>query len=42
MTFDIAEVHVEDLLARAEVSDDVDDFFRRIIQHFADSALAEI
>ena len=39
---DIAEVHVEDLLARPEIADHVDDFLAGIGQHFRYRPLAEI
>src|SRR5580700_5444670 len=38
----VAEMHVEDLLARAEVADDVEDFTARIFEHFRHCSLAEI
>src|SRR5207253_8588666 len=39
---DVAEVHVEDLLARAEPADDVVDLLSGLLQHLADGALTEI
>ena len=36
------EVHVEDLFAAAEVADDVEDLFARIVEHLGDRALAEV
>ena len=42
MAADIAEVHVEDLLARAEVADDIEDFDARILEIFRDGSLAEV
>ncbi len=39
---DVAEVDVEDLVARAEVTDDVEDLFSGIGEHFGDRALAEV
>src|SRR6266851_623230 len=38
----VAEVYVEDLLARTKVADHAWDFFGWVIQHFADRTLAEI
>src|SRR5260370_16259066 len=38
----VAEVHVEDLPARAEVADHVEDLIARPFEHFRDGALAEI
>jgi serine/threonine protein kinase len=42
MSADIATMHVEDLLARAEISNHVEDFLPGIVQHFRDGSLAEI
>ncbi len=39
---DVAEVHAEDLLARAEVADDVEDLLARLLELLGDRALAEI
>src|SRR5205807_670542 len=40
MSFNVAEMDVEDFLAQSEVADDVEDFFPWVIQHFANGALA--
>src|SRR5450631_1970043 len=42
MSADIAEVHVEDLLAEAKVSNDVEDLLPRIPQHFRNRSLAKV
>src|ERR1017187_2053090 len=42
MSANVAEVHVEDLLSRAEVADDVKDFNARIVNSFRDRSLTEI
>ena len=39
---DVSEVDVEDLFATAEVTDDVEDFFARIVEHLGHRALAEV
>jgi|SRR5579862_5923029 len=40
--FDVAEAHVEDFLAAAEITDHVEDFAAGFLQHFAHRALAEV
>src|SRR5579862_6069111 len=40
--FDVAEVHVEDFLAAAEITDHVEDLAAGLLQHFAHRALAEV
>ena len=39
---DVAEVDAEDLLARAEIADHVEDLFARLLELLRDGALAEI
>ena len=42
MPADVAEMNIEDLFARAEVADDIEDFDARIREHLRDCALAEV
>jgi len=39
---DVTEMHVENLLARAEITDHVVDFLARLVQHLRHRALAEV
>ena len=39
---DVAEMHVEDLLARAEIADQVVDFLAGVVEHLGHRALAEV
>src|SRR5262249_54507976 len=42
MAANVAEVHIEDLFPRAEVTDHVVNLLARILEHFGNSALAKI